>query len=59
MPDDFILRIEWANVMKLERVRMSSEGSERLYAAWKVLKQFHLVRYDESIRGAMLLRMAS
>ena len=38
---------------------MSSEGSERLYAAWKVLKQFHLVRYDESIRGAMLLRMAS
>ena len=56
---DLIFRMEWVNEMKLDRVKTSSEGNERLREAWKVLKQFHPVKYDESVQGATLFRMAS
>lgn len=45
--------------MKLEKLRTWSEGNDRLWEAWKTLKQFHLVRYDETVGGATLLRMAT
>ena len=56
---DLIFRMEWANEMKLDHVKTSSEGNRRLWEAWKVLKQFHLVMYDESVWGATLFRMVS
>lgn len=40
-----------------KRVRTLSEGNERLWEVWKALKQFHQVRYEESIWWAMLLKM--
>ena len=56
---DLIFRMEWANEMKLDSVKTSSEGNGRLWEAWNVLKQFHPVVYDESVRGATMFRMAS
>ena len=57
--EDLILRIKWANVINLERVTTSSEVNGRPWEAWKPLKQFHPVKYDENVQVARLLRIAS
>lgn len=49
--EDLILRMEWANVMNLERLRTMSDGNRRLYEAWKALKQFNQFRYDKRVRA--------
>ena len=59
MVGDLVFRMEWANEMKLDSVKTSSEGNRRLWEAWKVVKQFHPVMYDESVPGTTLFRMAS
>lgn len=59
MVEELILRMVLANVRKLDRVKIPHEGNKRWREAWKDLMQFHPVRYDESIRGAKLLRIVS